>query len=50
MIRLVWALTGGLLLGACFYAVGLLLCCTIIGIPLGIAVIVGGWKIQTLGS
>ena len=48
LIRLCWALTFGLVLGACFYAAGIVLCATVIGIPFGIAMFVAGWKLQTL--
>ena len=48
IIRLVWMLTIGLVLGACFYAAGLLLIATIVGAPLGLALMVIGRRIQTL--
>ena len=48
IIRLVWMLTIGLVLGTFCYAVGLLLIATIIGAPLGLALMVIGRRIQTL--
>ena len=48
IIRLVWMLTIGLVLGVLFYAAGLLLIATIIGAPLGLALLVIGRRIQTL--
>jgi hypothetical protein len=48
LVRLVWMLTLGLLLGVIFYAAGLLLIVTVVGAPLGIALMVVGRRLQTL--
>jgi uncharacterized membrane protein YccF (DUF307 family) len=48
LIRLVWMLTFGLVLGALLYTLAIVACMTVIGLPIGLALFVVGTKVLTL--